>query len=51
MTEIINGRPQPELTKVLVLETPENKCRVINLYVDPETGKLIVEYENIPKEG
>ena len=54
MAEIINGIPQNSLAaimeKILIIETPEGKYRVKNFYVDPETGKLIVEYEDIPEE-
>jgi len=28
---------------------PSGKCRVINLYVDPATGKLVVEWDDIPE--
>jgi hypothetical protein len=27
---------------------PTGLCAVTNLYVDPETGKLVVEYQDIP---
>jgi len=27
---------------------PQGKCKVTNLYVDPDTGKLVVEYSDIP---
>jgi hypothetical protein len=27
---------------------PTGKCKVTNLYVDPLTGKLTIEYDNIP---
>lgn len=34
----------------LVASTPPvSKCKVTNLYVDPETGKLVVEYDNTPQ--
>lgn len=29
---------------------PSGKCKVTNLYVDPDTGKLTVEYDNNPVE-
>lgn len=29
---------------------PSGKCVVTNLFVDPQTGKLAVEYENMPLE-
>jgi hypothetical protein len=31
-------------------EPPVGFCQVVNLYVNPSTGKLVVEYNNIPKE-
>ncbi len=27
---------------------PSGKCKVVNIYVDPDTGKLVIEYEEIP---
>jgi len=27
---------------------PTGYCKVTNFYVDPATGKLVVEYEDIP---
>jgi len=27
---------------------PSGMCRVTNLYVDPATGKLVVEYDDTP---
>ena len=35
---------------LLVSKPPSGKCKVINIYVDPDTGKTIVEYENTPVE-
>jgi len=29
---------------------PKGKCKVTNLYVDPETGRLEVEWDDIPGE-
>ena len=31
-------------------DPPTGKYKVINLYVDPATGKLIIEYDDIPEE-
>jgi len=28
---------------------PSGKCRVTNIYVDPRTGKLEVEWDNTPQ--
>jgi len=30
---------------------PVGMCRVTNIYVDPETGKFVVLYDNTPKGG
>jgi hypothetical protein len=27
---------------------PPGNCKVTNIYVDPETGKLVIIYEDIP---
>jgi len=27
---------------------PSGKCKVVNIYVDPGTGKTVVEYDNTP---
>jgi hypothetical protein len=32
----------------LAVATPTGKCPVVNLYVDPMTGRLIVEYDDQP---
>ena len=40
-----------KLKKALILETPEGMYKVKNLYVDPTTGNLIIEYEDTPEEG
>lgn len=29
---------------------PHGMCKVVNLYVNPDTGKFIVEYDNTPQE-
>ena len=31
-----------------VSNPPSGKCKVTNLFVDPVTGKLVVEYDNTP---
>lgn len=30
---------------------PSGKNKVVNLYVDPDTGKLVIEYDNTPFNG
>ena len=35
-------------TGVLPSDPPSGKCLVTNLYVDPSTGRLTVEYEEEP---
>lgn len=39
--------------KALTITVPDGAYKVTNLYVDPTSGKLIVEYEDTPtvKEG
>jgi len=38
--------------KALKITVPDGAHRVTNLYVDPSSGKLIIEYEDTPvKEG
>ncbi len=32
-----------------VSNPPSGKCKVTNFYVDPATGKLVVEYDNNPE--
>lgn len=32
----------------LTSKPPSGKYRVVNFYVDPVTGKLVVEYEDTP---
>jgi hypothetical protein len=36
---------------VVTSNPPVGKCRVVNLYVDPETKKLIVAYDDTPEGG
>jgi len=33
----------------LIAEVPQGMCEVLGLYVNPITGKLVVEYEDTPK--
>jgi len=28
---------------------PPGKCKVVNIYVDPSTNKLVIEYDDTPK--
>ena len=47
---IVLGREQSSL----VLSFPElinpiGTCKITKLFVDPKTGKLMVEYDNTPK--
>jgi hypothetical protein len=42
------------LETVIVKDTsfslhPKGKCKVVNLYVDPVSGKLVIEYDNSPQ--
>jgi hypothetical protein len=35
-------------TEGLNTAPPQGKCPVVNLYVDPTTGRLMVEYDDTP---
>lgn len=37
-----------EWTRVIENDPPSGKCRVTNLFVDPDTDRLIVEYDDTP---
>jgi len=37
-----------QTTDGLTVAPPSGKCQVVNLYVDPSTGRLIVEYDDQP---
>ena len=37
-------------SEILSAVTPPGKCKVTNLYVDPDTGRLVVEYNDTPME-
>lgn len=34
----------------IILDTPIGKLKIISLYVEPTTGKLVVEYDSEPQE-
>lgn len=42
--------PTAEQLGAIVTSPPSGKCKVTNLFVDPSTGKLAVEYEDTPIE-
>lgn len=29
---------------------PSGKCKIINIYIDPETGKVVIEYDKTPEK-
>ncbi len=31
-----------------ISDPPSGKCRVVNVYIDPATGRVIVEYDDVP---
>jgi hypothetical protein len=35
----------------IVSEPPPGKCRVVNIFVNPVTRKLEVEYDETPEKG
>ena len=37
-----------QTTDGLNVAPPTGKCQVTNLYVDPDTGRLVVEYDDTP---
>jgi len=45
------SQPKEEKGFVLVSIPPKGKCAVMNIYVDPDTGKLVVEYNDDPLDG
>ena len=47
-TMIIFPDNSEQTTAGMVSKPPSGKCRVTNLYVDPSTGKVVVEYEDTP---
>lgn len=38
-------------SRFLASDPPNGMCYVTNLYVDLATGKLIIEYDDIPRKG
>ena len=38
-----------EVQKSVISVPPPGYCPVSNLYVDPETGKLVVTYDDVPR--
>lgn len=54
---ILYANPKPVVQEIadvvvkaeILCDPPVDKCYVTNVYVDPETGKLNVEYDDIPK--
>ena len=46
--EIIFEDGTEQRTAGMVSKPPSGKCRITNLYVDPDTGKVVVEYEDTP---
>ncbi len=43
---VVMGYPALQLTKSI---PPQNMCKVINFYVNPQTDKLIIEYDDTPQ--
>ncbi len=37
-----------DILKVPISVPPPGKCKVVNIFVDPETEKLIVQYDDVP---
>ena len=32
----------------LATTPPQGKCKIVNMYVDPSTGKVVVQYDDTP---
>jgi hypothetical protein len=39
---------QTILNTLLVSNPPNGKCKVTNIYVDPDTEKTVIEYDDVP---
>lgn len=49
LPEPANGH-EPAIKKITVESLPPTgKFKVVNLYVDPDTGKCVVEYDDTPQ--
>ena len=48
--ELIVNVNVEEVQEIVGINTtpPTDKYRVVNLYVDPSTGRLVVEYDDTP---
>ena len=42
--------PSGESSVVIVSVPPNGKYKVTNIYVDPDTGRTVVEYDDTPAE-
>ena len=38
------------LEEALLVRVPSGNCKIKSIYVDPVSGKLVAEYEDIPVE-
>ena len=43
------GPPSPTVD-MIASKPPTGTCKVINLYINPTTGKMVVEYDDTPQE-
>lgn len=46
VNEIINGAPQTGISGTIVSLPRNGEHRITNLFVDSETGKIVIEYED-----
>ena len=44
----LTGHKLLEATNVIISDPPSGKCKVTNIYVDLDTGKLTVQYDDTP---
>ncbi len=46
MTLLINGKEEPDESKAIVSVPSEDGLKVINIFIDPLTKKITVEYDD-----
>jgi len=47
-TAISIPRGVAAVDNVVASAPPPGKCKVTNIYVDPDTGKLVIKYDDAP---
>jgi len=41
-------KPTDTETKPVVSNPPQGMCKVVNIYINPQTGKLVADYDDVP---